>query len=71
MLSVGLTDGKSHLGNQFDVIDAVWNEIGQIESIVFSKYGQMGSSLGDVGGFREIGGKHLMISVPVVAVPAL
>tara|TARA_R110002012_G_scaffold129099_1_gene281457 strand:+ start:507 stop:722 length:216 start_codon:yes stop_codon:yes gene_type:complete len=69
--SVGFTDDKSNLGKQYDAINSVWNEIGQIEDIVLSQNGQTVRIVCEVGGFREIGDKLLMISVPVVAVPAL
>jgi len=59
------------VGNQYDVFDSVWNEIGEIEDIVLSKDSEMVGIVTEVGGFLDIGDKHVIISVPDVNLVAV
>jgi len=55
----------------YDGIGEGWNEIGEIEDIVLSKDGQMVGIVAEVGGFLDIGDKHVMISTPDVNLVAV
>ncbi|KKL22246.1 hypothetical protein LCGC14_2437360 [marine sediment metagenome] len=55
----------------YNGIDSGWNEIGEIEDIILSKDGQMVGIVAEVGGFLDIGDKHVMISVPDVNLVAV
>ena len=55
----------------YNEIGADWNEIGEIEDIVLSKNGQMVGIVAEVGGFLDIGDKHVMISTPDVNLVAV
>jgi hypothetical protein len=47
----------------YDSVSADWNQVGDIEDIVLSKDGQMKGIVAEVGGFLDIGDKHVMIAV--------
>lgn len=47
----------------YDAVGADWNQVGEIEDIVLSKDGQMKGVVAEVGGFLDIGDKHVMIAV--------
>jgi len=47
----------------YDDVGTDWNEIGEIEDIVLSADGQMVGIVAEVGGFLDIGDKHVLISV--------
>lgn len=55
----------------YDAIGEGWNEIGEIEDIVLAKDGQMVGVVAEVGGFLDIGDKHVMISTPNVNLVAV
>ena len=55
----------------YDDVGTDWNEIGEIEDIVLSADGQMVGIVAEVGGFLDIGDKHVMISVPDVNLVAV
>ena len=48
-----------------------WTEIGEIEDIVLSKSGQMKGIVAEVGGFLDIGDKHVMIPLEDVNLVAV
>ena len=48
---------------RYNEVGADWNEIGEIEDIILSKDGQMIGIVGEVGGFLDIGDKHVLLSV--------
>ena len=48
-----------------------WEVIGEIEDIVLSKDGQMVGIVAEVGGFLDIGDKHVMIPVSDVRLTAV
>lgn len=48
---------------EYDAVGADWNQIGTIEDIVLSSDGMMRGIVAEVGGFLDIGDKHVMISV--------
>lgn len=45
----------------YDTIGAGWNQIGEIEDVVLSRDGQMVGIVAEVGGFLDIGDKHVVI----------
>ncbi len=47
----------------YNAVDSGWNEIGEIEDIVLSSDGKMTGIIAEVGGFLDIGDKHVLISV--------
>lgn len=46
-----------------DEVGADWNQIGEIEDIVLNHSGQVVGIVAEVGGFLDIGDKHVMIEV--------
>jgi hypothetical protein len=69
--TINEADDEWNVGNQYDAVDSGWNEIGEIQDIVLSKDGQMVGIVAEVGGFLDIGDKHVMISVPDVNLVAV
>ncbi len=69
--TIGEADDEWSVGNQYDAVNSDWNQIGEIEDIVLSKDGQMVGIVAEVGGFLDIGDKHVMISVPEVNLVAV
>ncbi len=57
--------------NVYDDVDTDWNDIGEIEDIVLSRDGQMIGIVAEVGGFLDIGDKHVMISISDVSLVAV
>ena len=47
----------------YDEMDASWNEIGEIEDLVLDEEGKVTGIVAEVGGFLDIGDKHVVISV--------
>jgi len=44
-------------------VDPDWNDIGEIEDIVLDRNGQMVGVIAEVGGFLDIGDKHVLIPI--------
>ena len=55
----------------YDSVGDNWNNIGEIEDIILSKDGQMVGIVAEVGGFLDIGDKHVMIPVDDVRLTAV
>ncbi|WP_223428879.1 PRC-barrel domain-containing protein [Tateyamaria pelophila] len=47
----------------FNSVDNSWSDIGEIEDLVLSRDGQITGIVVEVGGFLDIGDKHVVISV--------
>jgi len=47
----------------YEEVGADWNQIGEIEDIVLNHSGQVVGIVAEVGGFLDIGDKHVMIEV--------
>ncbi len=47
----------------YDAVGADWNRIGEIEDIVLNRDGQVIGIVAEIGGFLDIGDKHVMIEV--------
>lgn len=47
----------------YDEVNANWNQIGEIEDIVLNHDGQVVGIVAEVGGFLDLGDKHVMIEV--------
>lgn len=47
----------------YDAIGADWNQIGEIEDLVLDRSGQLVGIVAEVGGFLDIGDKHVMLRV--------
>lgn len=54
-----------------DGIDEGWNEIGEIEDIVLDRSGRMVGVVAEVGGFLDIGDKHVLIRIEDVRLTAV
>ncbi|MFW5654129.1 MAG: PRC-barrel domain-containing protein [Roseicyclus sp.] len=48
---------------QYDSVDTNWNQIGEIEDIVLDRNGQMIGIVAEIGGFLDIGDRHVVIEV--------
>lgn len=46
-----------------DGVNADWNQIGEIEDLVLTQNGQIKGIVAEVGGFLDMGDKHVMIEV--------
>lgn len=46
-----------------DGVGPDWNDIGEIEDVILDRSGQMIGVVAEVGGFLDIGDKHVMIPV--------
>ncbi len=55
----------------YDAVDTNWSDIGEIEDVILSKDGQMIGIVAEVGGFLDIGDKHVMIGVDDVRLVAV
>ncbi|EKE45278.1 PRC-barrel [Oceaniovalibus guishaninsula JLT2003] len=51
----------------YDGVGADWNDIGDIEDIILSTDGQMIGVVAEIGGFLDIGDKHVMIPLKDVS----
>ncbi len=47
----------------YDTVGADWNQIGEIEDVVIDRSGQLAGVVVEVGGFLDIGDKHVMLRV--------
>jgi hypothetical protein len=47
----------------FDSVNADWNRIGTIEDLVLDRSGQVVGIVAEVGGFLDLGDKHVMLEV--------
>lgn len=47
----------------FDKVDGDWDNIGEIEDVVLDRNGQMIGVIAEVGGFLDIGDKHVFIEI--------
>lgn len=46
-----------------DGVGPDWNDIGEIEDVILDRNGQMMGVVAEVGGFLDVGDKHVMIPV--------
>ena len=69
--TMGEANDEWNMDNEWDAVDSGWNEIGEIEDIVLSRNGKMVGIVAEVGGFLDVGDKHVMISVPDVNLVAV
>ncbi len=70
-MDVELNDSMWDGNAMYDSVDANWNTIGEIEDIVLNKDGQMIGIIAEVGGFLDIGDKHVMIPVENIRLAAV
>ncbi|PRY22133.1 PRC-barrel domain protein [Aliiruegeria haliotis] len=47
-------------------LDPEWNRIGEIEDVMFDKEGKIAGVVAEVGGFLDIGDKHVFIGIDEV-----
>ncbi len=59
------TDGSMawHADQTFDKVEDSWDNIGEIEDVVLNREGQMIGVIAEVGGFLDIGDKHVFIEM--------
>jgi len=50
-------------GTTFDSVNEEWELIGEIEDIVLTRNGEVTGIVAEVGGFLDVGDKHIMINV--------
>lgn len=55
----------------YDGIGSGWNEVGEIEDVVLDRSGQMIGVVAEIGGFLDIGDKHVMLRVEDVELVAV
>jgi hypothetical protein len=62
--TVNEADDEGWDGNMmYDEVGADWNQIGEIEDLVLTRDGQIVGIVAEVGGFLDIGDKHVVIAV--------
>jgi|SRR6056297_70204 len=49
--------------SSYEDVGADWNEIGEVEDLVLSKDGQLMGIVAEVGGFLDVGDKHVAIAI--------
>lgn len=59
------------MNTEYSEVSSDWENIGEIEDIVLSKDGEMIGIVAEVGGFLDIGDKHVMIPVENVRLVAV
>ncbi|MEI4194353.1 PRC-barrel domain-containing protein [Roseovarius sp. E0-M6] len=47
----------------YENVGADWNEVGEVEDLVLSKDGQLVGVVAEVGGFLDVGDKHVAIAI--------
>ncbi len=47
----------------YDAVDPNWNQIGEIEDVVLNSSGELAGVVAEVGGFLDIGDKHVFLRV--------
>lgn len=47
----------------YDAVDTEWKQIGEIEDVVLDRSGKLAGVVVEVGGFLDIGDKHVMLRV--------
>ncbi|MGR3513502.1 MAG: PRC-barrel domain-containing protein [Paracoccaceae bacterium] len=55
----------------YDAVGTDWNQVGEIEDIILSKDGEMKGFIAEIGGFLDIGDKHVMIPLDDVSLVAV
>ena len=55
----------------YEEVSADWNQIGEIEDIVLNHSGEVVGIVAEVGGFLDIGDKHVMIEVSDLSLVAV
>lgn len=55
----------------YESVETNWNEIGEIEDLVLSEDGKVTGIVAEVGGFLDIGDKHVVISVSDLSLVAV
>ncbi|SOE17583.1 PRC-barrel domain protein [Hoeflea halophila] len=51
--------------------DTEWNDIGEIEDVILNREGKMVGIVAEIGGFLDIGDKHVMLPVEDVKLVAV
>ncbi|WP_411890437.1 PRC-barrel domain-containing protein [Yoonia sp. SDW83-1] len=70
-MDVDVNDTMWRENDAYASVDAEWNTIGEIEDIVLNKDGQMIGIIAEIGGFLDIGDKHVMIPVENIRLTAV
>ncbi|MGX9857633.1 PRC-barrel domain-containing protein (plasmid) [Limimaricola variabilis] len=47
----------------YDTVGSDWNQIGEIEDVVLDRSGQLEGVVAEVGGFLDIGDKHVLLRI--------
>lgn len=56
-------EGEGWDMTEYDEVNSEWNQIGEIEDLVMSQDGKLTGIVVEVGGFLDIGDKHVLLSV--------
>ena len=64
-------EGDAWMNLSVSSIDDNYTDIGEIEDIILNKDGQMVGIVAEIGGFLDIGDKHVMINLEDVSLQAL
>ncbi len=56
-------DDAGWMGAEYGTVDTEWNQIGEIEDIVLNTSGELAGVVAEVGGFLDIGDKHVLLRV--------
>ncbi|MDT0683543.1 PRC-barrel domain-containing protein [Roseicyclus sp. F158] len=62
-LNDGMGDNEWTSDTMYDGVGDNWNDIGEIEDVVLDTSGQMVGIVAEIGGFLDIGDKHVFIPV--------
>ncbi|MGV0877680.1 PRC-barrel domain-containing protein [Martelella sp. FLE1502] len=64
-------EGSWGVDTYYTEADAGWNDIGEIEDVILNREGKMIGIVAEVGGFLDIGDKHVMLPVEDVKLVAV
>ena len=64
-------EGSWMVDGPYDRVDANWNDIGEIEDVILNKNGQLVGVVAEVGGFMDIGDKHVMLPLDEIKLVAV
>ncbi|MGR3435752.1 MAG: PRC-barrel domain-containing protein [Shimia sp.] len=64
--SVSMDDATWDMDLGYDDYARDWDQIGEIEDIILDRAGQMVGIVGEIGGFLDLGDKHVLLATPDV-----
>lgn len=70
-MNASYDEGSWGTDSYYTNADAGWNDIGEIEDVILNREGKMIGIVAEVGGFLDIGDKHVLLPVEDVKLVAV